>query len=137
VVEHSRGDIQIGMDRQNVSRLKVLGDNPRAANIQRRRKPGRAHEFAENFPCGFLAGEMARPDANRIFPVEKGFEIRKSHDVVIVAVGEEHVDRADTLSLERLASWQQSGTRIEQENMLAASDFDADRVATIFPEFVS
>lgn len=65
-------------------------------------EPRWAHEFVQHFARRLLPGEMAGPDAHVIFAIEEWLEIGKADNVVIMAVGKEHIDVPDALCLQGL-----------------------------------
>ncbi len=52
-------------------------------------------------------------------------------------MGEEHVDAAGTFGPQRQTGRVKTRACVKEQNMLAASNLDADRVAAIFVEFFS
>src|SRR6185312_5233761 len=71
-------------------------------------------------------------DAHAVSFGEKRREKRQADDMVEVAMREEDVDVADFLILDqRIAERAEPGAGVEDEDVLAAADFDARRVAAI------
>ncbi|MCY1310762.1 hypothetical protein D9M70_609880 [compost metagenome] len=74
---------------------------------------------------------MAGPEAYRVLTLVDRLEIGKADDVVIVAVGEEKVELVDAFGDQRVTGLAQPRPRIEEQNILAASNLDAGCISPI------
>src|SRR5215213_8681173 len=84
---------------------------------------------------GALAVQMAAIGADHALPGEQGrLEERKAADVVEMEVAEEDVDLFGGILPEFAAQGGEAGSRIENEETLAASDLDTRRVRPEFDE---
>jgi len=77
---------------------------------------------------------MTRPNRDVIAAIIEWLEIGKTDNVVVVAMGEEKIDVGNPLRPKRHTCGMKSRPRIEQKDMVAASNLDADGIPTVFSE---
>ena len=103
-----------------------------AENLDLHRKQRRTHDLAHDLLDARRRQQIAGPDADLVTVDEERREERQPRDVIEVAMGEENLDLAARAVLhQRVAEWQQAGTGVEDQDVIAAGDFDARRIAAI------
>src|SRR3546814_11114917 len=71
---------------------------------------------------------MAGMDAETVARIESGAEMRQAADMVVMRMGQEKIGVDPPLLLQRHAERTQTRSRIEQQQMRAATDFQRRRI---------
>ena len=79
--------------------------------------------------------QVAGPEAQAAFGVEQRREERQTDDVIVMRVREKQVQRQGPIICQAVAEIAKPRSRVEDQNVLAAANLQAGRVAAIAPVF--
>ena len=132
VVERSRPQRDAGPGMQGVAGMEVAEFELSSQRFDLEREQRKAHQLAHRLLDAAGGLQIAGPDADDLAFDEHRREERQPDDVVDVAVTEENVEAVRVRSRrQHLAEGADAGAGIEDENVLAAADLHAGRVAAV------
>ena len=111
--------------------MKIMKADFRLEYLERHWEQRRHHHCAENLADGVLREKMAGPDAKFVLGIEPGYKKRQADDVVQMGVGKKKVAVDRRFRQQRVAEVAEPGAGIKYQQMFAATDLQARRVAAI------
>ena len=131
VIERRGTNGDAGLWGNGFASVEIIETNLGLEYLERYRKQRRHHHGAKNFPNRMVGEEMTGPDTKFVLWVKPRNKERQPHHVVEMGVGEKEVGLYRRFFEEGIAEVAKAGTGIEHQEMIAAPDLQARRIAAI------